>query len=130
MYIEKNESAVRAKSFFELIKLDVLHSLDCTTSTNAQRLRFITLPPPPLMRNVLDFGVVPPSRTPSRVRAEQPRLAAKRRHLAEVVVQRRDPQHQPPLGLVRLAPVPVPLVVRPNPKKYSELYCIQLKGKS
>ena len=68
------------------------------------------------MRNVLDFGMVPPSRAPPRIRAEQPRLAAKRRHLAEVVVQRRDPQHQPPLGLVRLAPVPVPLVVRPAKK--------------
>ena len=52
------------------------------------------------MRNVLDFGVVPPSRAPSRIRAEQPRIAAKGRHLAEVVVQRRDPEHQMPLGLV------------------------------
>ena len=66
------------------------------------------------MRNVLDFGVVPPSRAPSRIRAEQPRIAAKGRHLAEVIVQRRDPQHQMPLGLVRLASVSVPLVVRPN----------------
>ena len=66
------------------------------------------------MGNVLEFGVVPPPRAPTRIRAEQPRLAAEGRHFAEVVVQRRDPQHQPPLGLVRLAPVPVPLVVRPD----------------
>ena len=66
------------------------------------------------MWNVLDFSLVSPSWPSSQIRTKQVRLAAHWRHLAKVVVHRRDSLHQSLLGRVRHALVPVPLVVGPK----------------